>query len=833
MTHLFRCGLNQWFVVRMALLLLAFAAHSRLHAQNCNPDVTSPTVVCAESTVVALNAFNGTATISAQTFDQASFDDCCLDTLLVRRLEDGPCDGDSAADPFTGSVTFCCADIGSVVVVVLRAVDCAGNSNDCLGMVEVQDKTAPVAVCDELTHVSLGPDGTATVQATTFDDGSYDACCLDTFLVRRLADGPCDGDGAADPFTGSVVFCCADIGQTVITLMRVVDCYGNFNECAIAVEVADKIKPVCIPPANFTVSCANFDPSLTAYPVATTFDNCCMDTVTYTLNNSQYNETCLNGTIVRTFQATDCVGNTSSCSQRITVTYEQNYYVHFPNDLIVPGDYLPGGAYGVPSYFGEDCELLVHSYSDQVFGLGADSLLKVERTWSIINWCTYDPVLPYVTIPNPTPNAIENHAANLVGPIVSDIPGTAGQPWQSTIVKIAPTDTAATDYSTFYQANANGYSYKQILKFQVPLARVAGNVFRDNSANCAYDSGELGLPNWKVKIRGLVSGIDYEAITNANGQYSAVVWAKDTDVEGALSASFNYGQSCASAFTLKTNPNQTVTRDIPVRLKQDCNLLSVDLSAPFLRRCLPNTYTVKSFNLSADKVSDVKVAVKLDPYMAYTGSTIGGVDLGDNTYTFNLGELQPGEAKTFKINFNIPCDAPKGYTHRSSASVTPYTVCNPSPNWSGADLSIKGVCDGDSVRFVVKNLGAGDMSVAQEFVVVEDVIMYRTMPLQLKGATLQQFAVPANGATWRAAVPEDAYHPWGGVVSATVEGCGGIRQTGLVTLFPNNTPNPFETTDCRQNTDVLDANDKQAFPAGYGPNKLIDANIDIEYLVRF
>ena len=166
MTHLFRCGLNQWFVVRMALLLLAFAAHSRLHAQNCNPDVTSPTVVCAESTVVALNAFNGTATISAQTFDQASFDDCCLDTLLVRRLEDGPCDGDSAADPFTGSVTFCCADIGSVVVVVLRAVDCAGNSNDCLGMVEVQDKTAPVAVCDELTHVSLGPDGTATVQAT-------------------------------------------------------------------------------------------------------------------------------------------------------------------------------------------------------------------------------------------------------------------------------------------------------------------------------------------------------------------------------------------------------------------------------------------------------------------------------------------------------------------------------------------------------------------------------------------------------------------------------------------------------------------------------------------
>lgn len=832
MTHFFRCCLNQLFVVRMVLLLLAIAAHSRLHAQ-CNPDVTPPTVICVESTTVALDIFSGTATLNAQVFDDGSSDDCCLDTLLVRRLEDGPCDGDNAADPFSGSVTFCCADIGQVVTVMLRAVDCAGNYNECLTLVEVEDKTPPVAVGDELTVVSLGTDGTATVQATTFDDGSYDACCLDTFLVRRLADGPCDADNAADPFTGSVTFCCADLGQEIPVLMRVVDCSGNFNEVLIIVTVADKIKPVCVAPSNLTVSCVDFDPSLVAYPIATATDNCCIDTITYTVNNSEYNETCLNGALVRTFTAVDCNGNASTCSQRITVTYEQNYYVHFPNDVITADVYLPGESYGEPTYFGEDCELLEHSYSDEVIGLGTDSLLKVERSWSIINWCTYDPALPYITVPNPRPNAIENHPSNLVGPIVSDIPGTGGGPWQSTIVKITPSDSTATDYSTFHQAGANAYFYKQILKFEVPLARVAGSVFRDNSANCTLDNGELGLPNWKVKIKGLATGIDYEAITNANGQYSALVWAKDTDVEGSLAASFNYGQSCASAFNLKTNANQTVVRDIPVRLKQDCNLLSVDLSAPFLRRCLPNTYTVKSFNLGAAKVSDVKVAVKLDPYMAYTGSSISGVPSADNTYTFNLGDLLPGEDKTFKIEFNISCDAPKGYTHRSSASVTPYTVCNPSPNWSGADLDIKGVCDGDSVRFVVKNVGTGDMSTAQEFVVVEDVIMYRTLPLQLKSGASQTFVMAANGATWRAAVPEDANHPWGGSASYAVEGCGGIRQTGLVTLFPNNTPNPFETTDCQQNIEVLDPNDKQAFPVGYGPAKLIDANTDIEYMVRF
>lgn len=839
MTHSFRCCLNQLYVVRMAmlLLLLALATHSRLQAQNCNPDLTPPTAVCNELVMVALEPFGSNTNVDADAFDDSSYDDCCLDTLLVRRLADGPCDGDTAADPFAGFAAFCCADIGNEITVVVRAVDCSGNFNDCLALVHVEDKSGPSVVTDEITAVALGGNGTVSILATTFDDGTYDNCCLDTLLVRRLNDGPCDADTDPDAFAGSVTFCCADLDQEIVVVIRAVDCYGNYTDGFTTVTVSDKLKPTCAPPANVTVSCENFDPSLVAYGMAIGTDNCCVDTVTATANYSQFNADCLTGTIVRTFEVADCspFPNTKTCTQTITVNHEQHYFVQFPNDQILNGPYQPGQAYGGPSYFGEDCELLGHSFTDEVIGLGADSLLLVERTWHIINWCTYDPNLPVIQIPNPHPNPIENHVSNLPGPIVSDIPATApADPWQATLVKINPTDPVATDFSTFFQANANGYGYKQLLKFIVPLATVQGRVFRDNSANCAYENGEAGLAGWKVKLQGMNTKLNYKGVSDANGRYSIVVLASDVDVEGALETAINYGQSCASSFVVKTTANQAVSRDIPVRLKQDCDLLSVDLSTPFLHRCQPNTYTVKVSNLGAATVKGANASMYLDSYMSFTSTTWPSyISIGGNSYVFYMGDLQPGETKTFKVQFNLSCNAPLGYTHKTGASVGPYAECNVSPAWSGADLSVFGFCDADSVRFVVKNSGNGDMSAAQEFVVVEDVIMYKTLPLKIKSFERFNFAVPANGATWRAYIPEEPNHPWGGTVSLAIEGCGGIRQTGLVNLFPNNTPNPFETVDTRQNTDLVEDNSKMSFPEGYGPAKLIDANTDIEYMVLF
>src|SRR5690606_17402712 len=70
--------------------------------------------------------------------------------------------------------------------VLYIAYDECYNSTEGVMLVTVEDKTAPVAVCDKHTVVGLTYDGYAHVYAQTFDDGSFDDCWIDSMAVRRM-----------------------------------------------------------------------------------------------------------------------------------------------------------------------------------------------------------------------------------------------------------------------------------------------------------------------------------------------------------------------------------------------------------------------------------------------------------------------------------------------------------------------------------------------------------------------------------------------------------------------------------------------------------------------
>ncbi|MBC7776494.1 MAG: HYR domain-containing protein [Phycisphaerae bacterium] len=266
----------------------------------------------------------------------------------------------------------------------------------------------------------------------------------------------------------------------------VADGCGKESTC----EYAFTIQPStfeCIPPTDMVVSCEQFDPSLLTYG-APTFDGICpVDTLVKSANYAQFDSICSRGTIIRVFNARDVCGNTSQCSQRVVVNYKQDYYIKFPSDMIVTTDCNGTGIYGEPTFFGEDCELLSVSYEDFSNPGIPDYCYKIERTWTVINWCTYNPLLNITNVPNPSPNPQTNNPANLPGPIVSAC-GTA-PPWASTIVKIYPTDPSPTDYCTFWNANSNGYKYKQLIKIIDSAAPVfdhcpaAPSYIADNTQN--------------------------------------------------------------------------------------------------------------------------------------------------------------------------------------------------------------------------------------------------------------------------------------------------------------------------------------------------------------
>jgi hypothetical protein len=358
-----------------------------------------------------------------------------------------------------------------VYTVRYTAGDQCSNQSSCEFEMVVADLVPPSVSCDEHTQVALGGNGEILVNASTFDDGTYDNCSDDVwFKVRRMVPNTCD---SVDVFDDQVKFCCEDQGDTITVVFRAYDVEvpagivglddfePHFNDCMVQVFVEDKVKPICNAPDNVNVTCENFDPSLWAYGFAEGLDNCCLDTITVANNYALFDTLCNKGTITRTFRVFDCAGNSSQCTQRVYVEYVQDYYVRFPDDVIV-NECNGTGLYGEPLFFGEDCEAMGVSFEDEIFTVVPDACYKIERTWDIINWCTYNPNLPLINVPNPNPNATTNHPSNLPGPIVS-APGTLA-PWAPTNVKINPTDPLPTNYSTFWQADANGYRYKQIIK---------------------------------------------------------------------------------------------------------------------------------------------------------------------------------------------------------------------------------------------------------------------------------------------------------------------------------------------------------------------------------
>ena len=122
------------------------------------------------------------------------------------------------------------------------------NMDSCTIDVWVKDLTPPVVICKKHTTVSMTYDSIVRVYADAFDNGTYDDCCLDSIVVKRMDNG---GACTYQPdFKPYVEFCCADIGNTVMVILRAYDCHGNYNECMVEVEVQDKIPPVISCPSQ-------------------------------------------------------------------------------------------------------------------------------------------------------------------------------------------------------------------------------------------------------------------------------------------------------------------------------------------------------------------------------------------------------------------------------------------------------------------------------------------------------------------------------------------------------------------------------------------------------
>ncbi len=380
--------------------------------------------------------------------------------------------------------------------VVWTAEDACGNVGQSTTYdLCIEDDIAPVAICDEITQVSLSSDGLAVVSAGTFDDGSYDNCCLDRLEVRRMTDNcgivgntTFDNDGDPndannDPDDGEfVTFCCEDINTTQMVALRVFDCSDNYNECMVQVLIEDKLAPTLVCPPNATLTCDEYADDLAAallacedatnedacqsaeltaagYGAATAFDNCEV-TITPTVNVMI--DQCGAGTVTRSFTSVDDSDNASNpCTQVITVTHVSDWVVEFPEDQDGFCD-MTEPDFGEPEIFFETCELIATSFEDQFFDIVPDACFKIVRQWTVINWCVVGNEIDQEA------NAIELSEAELVSIIGStnaDLDGDGDRDdrtFRDSYRGVLPTSDNDSDID-----NQDGFiTYQQVIKVQ-------------------------------------------------------------------------------------------------------------------------------------------------------------------------------------------------------------------------------------------------------------------------------------------------------------------------------------------------------------------------------
>ncbi len=364
---------------------------------------------------------------------------------------------------------------------------------------------------------------------------------------------------------------------------------------------------------------------------------------------------------------------------------------------------------------------------------------------------------------------------------------------------------------------------------------VSGNVYHDLNDDCAFQNGEAGLENWILKFS---SDQNFYASTDENGNYSIFIDTGDYVVELILPNGF-WG-ACDNYVNIDLDGTiDPYELDFPVRSIIDCPLMSVDVSTPFLRRCLTNTYHVDYCNVGSADAVDPYVEIEFDEYLEVTNSSVNYSMIAEGIYSFDIGSLLVvGDCGSFTVEATLDCDSTIiGQTHCVMAHAYPDSLCTPPPiNWSGASLQINGTCTGSEVQFVIENIG-DDMTQESQYIVIEDAVMYAPNDFIIPAGGTMPVSLPANGSTYRFEVGQAEGHPGYSMPSLTIEGCGtnddGEFSIGFVTQFSENDNDPWISIDCHESIGSYDPNDKIVYPKGYGDEHFIKPNIDIEYKIRF
>ncbi len=290
--------------------------------------------------------------------------------------------------------------------VYYQATDACGNvvnnlDNAC--SFTILDNIPPTPVCNALTKLSLDQDGKGLIYAQSFDNGSYDNCCVESYAVRRL-----DVEGSV--FTDYVEFTCEDAGnEAVMVLLEITDCNGNKAVCTINILIEGGTPPTIVSCAdNITVSCSQGlsleEISSTLLTAPTTTQECGGGTAVAEVALKQdYRNECGVGAVIFEWSVSNGAGvGAETCEQLVSFIDDTPISVIFPPDFV--GDACANSmeemtqeVTGIVLIEGADCETIEVLHSDSEIE-GDGSCMRFTRTWVVTNLCGDNETFEHVQV---------------------------------------------------------------------------------------------------------------------------------------------------------------------------------------------------------------------------------------------------------------------------------------------------------------------------------------------------------------------------------------------------------------------------------------------------
>ena len=222
----------------------------------------------------------GSASISTGDIDAGSTDNCSIASMWLSQTQ------------------FGCNDLGSVDVW-LYTEDPSSNIDSAKSVVSVIDSTYPTVLVTD-TSVYLDASGTATINVSFIDDGSYDNCSIDSMWLDKNS------------------FSCNDAGQNTVQL-SVRDAAGNISTGIATATVLDTTPPamLCDNSVILYVDGSGVVAIDSNAIDGGSYDNCGI--VEFSIDIGSFDCSDIGGAHLVTMEAKDASGNTSTCTANVSI----------------------------------------------------------------------------------------------------------------------------------------------------------------------------------------------------------------------------------------------------------------------------------------------------------------------------------------------------------------------------------------------------------------------------------------------------------------------------------------------------------------------------------